>query len=224
MNINVEIVMAFFLLSCLMLTACSRMLHCIRIVVLQGLLLGILPLLLAEHGHASQYIVAALNIGIKAIALPVLLCLAMKKANVKRELEPLVSYPISLLIVLCGIAGAFMLSSRLTLPASAGGSLRLVLPVSFSVMFTGLFIVMARKKAITQAIGFLAFENGIALFGTGMMLECGLAVELGILLDVFVLVFVMGITVMRINRAFEHIDSDKLVLLGENSGGCVKND
>ena len=83
---------------------------------------------------------------------------------------------------------------------------------------------MARKKAITQAIGFLAFENGIALFGTGMMLECGLAVELGILLDVFVLVFVMGITVMRINRAFEHIDSDKLVLLGENSGGCVKND
>ena len=55
-----------------------------------------------------------------------------------------------------------------------------------------------------------------------MMLECGLAVELGILLDVFVLVFVMGIAVMRINRAFEHIDSDKLVLLGETSGGTEK--
>ena len=117
---------------------------------------------------------------------------------------------------------AFMLSSRLTLPALAGESLRLVLPVSFSVMFTGLFIVMARKKAITQAIGFLTFENGIALFGNGMMIECGLAVELGILLDVFVLVFVMGIAVMRINRAFEHIDSDKLVLLGETSGGTEK--
>ena len=222
MNLNIEIVMAFFLLSCLMLTACSRMLHCIRIVVLQGLLLGVLPLLLAEHIHAEQYIAAALNIIIKAAALPVLLYLAMKKADVKRELEPLVSYPVSLLVVLCGIAGAFMLSAHLSLPESSSSSLRLVLPVSFSVVFTGLFIVMARKKAITQAIGFLTFENGIALFGTGMMLECGLAVELGILLDVFVLVFVMGIAVMRINRAFEHIDSDKLVLLGETSGGNEK--
>ena len=222
MNLNIEIVMAFFLLSCLMLTACSRMLHCIRIVVLQGLLLGILPLLLAEHIHAEQYVAAGLNIIIKAVALPVLLYLAMKKADVKRELEPLVSYPVSLLVVLCGIAGSFMLSAHLSLPESSGSSLRLVLPVSFSVVFTGLFIVMARKKAITQAIGFLTFENGVALFGTGMMLECGLAVELGILLDVFVLVFVMGIAVMRINRAFEHIDSDKLVLLGETSGGTDK--
>lgn len=222
MNVNVEIVMALFLLSCLMLTACSRMLHCIRVVSLQGLLLGVLPLLLAEHIHSEQYVAAGLNICIKAIALPVLLYLAMKKANVKRELEPLVNYPISLLVVLCGIAGAFILSTHLSLPKSAGDSLRLVLPVSFSVAFSGLFIVMARKKAITQAIGFLTFENGVALFGTGMMLECGLAVELGILLDVFVLVFVMGIAVMRINRAFEHIDSDKLVLLGETSGGIEK--
>ena len=222
MNLNIEIVMAFFLLSCLMLTACSRMLHCIRIVILQGILLGILPLLLAEHIHTGQYIASALNIVIKAVALPILLYLAMKKADVKRELEPLVSYPVSLLIVLCGIAGSFMLAAHLSLPESSGSSLRLVLPVSFSVVFTGLFIVMARKKAITQAIGFLTFENGNALFGTGMMLECGLAVELGILLDVFVLVFVMGIAVMRINRAFEHIDSDKLVLLGETSGGNEK--
>lgn len=222
MNFNIEIIMAVFLLSCLMLAASSRMLHCIRIVILQGLLLGVLPLFLTEDIHLSQYIAAALNIIIKAAALPFLLCLAMRKAGVKRELEPLVGYPVSLLIVLCGVAVAFQLSSRLTLPAPAGESLRLVLPVSFSVMFTGLFIVMARKKAITQAIGFLTFENGIALFGNGMMLECGLAVELGILLDVFVLVFVMGIAVMRINRAFEHIDSDKLVLLGENSGGDEK--
>lgn len=222
MNINIEIIMALFLLSCLLLAASSRMLHCIRIVILQGILLGVLPLFLASAIHPEQYLAAGLNIVIKAVALPLLLRLAMRKANVKRELEPLVGYPFSLLIVLCGIGAAFLLSSRLTLPALAGESLHLVLPVSFSVMFTGLFIVMARKKAITQAIGFLTFENGIALFGNGMMIECGLAVELGILLDVFVLVFVMGIAVMRINRAFEHIDSDKLVLLGETSGGTEK--
>ena len=82
-------------------------------------------------------------------------------------------------------------------------------------MLTGLFIIIARKKAITQAIGFLVFENGITVFGTCMMLEYGLVVELGILLDVFVLVFVMGIALFHINREFEHIDSDKLNSLGD---------
>ena len=96
-------------------------------------------------------------------------------------------------------------------------------------MLTGLFIVMARKKAITQAIGFLTFENGISLFGTGLMLECGLVVELGILLDVFALVFIMGIAVLRINREFEHIDADRLNRLGDRvepeaavEGGVVR--
>ncbi len=221
MNFQIEILMALFLLSCLMLAASSRLLHAIRIVALQGILLGILPLVISEHIHLSQYTAAVFNIGIKAVALPYLLCLAMKKANVRRELEPLIGYPASLLTVLAGIWISFVIGGRLSLPESAV-DLRLVLPVSFSVVLTGLFIVMARKKAITQAVGFLTFENGIALFGNGMMIECGLAVELGILLDVFVLVFVMGIAVMRINRAFEHIDADKLTLLGENSGGDVK--
>lgn len=221
MNIQIEILMALFLISCLMLAASSRLLHSIRIVALQGILLGLLPLLISDHIHSSQIVAAGLNLGIKAIILPYLLCLAMKKAQVRRELEPLIGYPGSLLIVLCGIAISFWIGGKLSLPKAAV-DLRLILPVAFSVVLTGLFIVMARKKAITQAIGFLTFENGIALFGNGMMIECGLAVELGILLDVLVLVFVMGIAVMRINRAFEHIDADKLTLLGENSGDNVK--
>lgn len=150
------------------------------------------------------------------------LLLGEKKTTVMTKLsegldESGVLSPVAMQRTVC----SFVIGGRLSLPESAV-DLRLVLPVSFSVVLTGLFIVMARKKAITQAVGFLTFENGIALFGNGMMIECGLAVELGILLDVFVLVFVMGIAVMRINRAFEHIDADKLTLLGENSGGDVK--
>ena len=82
---------------------------------------------------------------------------------------------------------------------------------------------MSRRKALTQALGFLIFENGITAFGAGMMLEYGLLVELGILLDVFVLVFIMGIAVFRISREFQHIDSDRLNKLGdwsEDQGGA----
>lgn len=218
MNIPIEGLLALFLLSCLMLAASSRLLHCIRIVALQGILLGVLPLLLQDAPEAGVITASVLNISIKGICLPMLLMMAMKKADVRRELEPLVGYASSLLIVLGGFAISFWISGKLP-PAGNAESLKMTLPVAFSVMFTGLFIVMARRKAITQSIGFLTFENGIALFGTGMMLECGLAVELGILLDVFVLVFVMGIAVMRINREFEHIDADKLHQLGDIEGG-----
>ena len=211
---GVETVMACFLVTSVMLAASSRMLHCVRIMAVQGILLGVLPLLLhgGEDMHSSQIIISITNIAVKGIALPLLVWYAVLKAKVKRELEPLVGYAASLVIVLGLLIISFVLTAKLPMP---GDGVRLVMPVAFTAMLTGLFMVIARRKAITQAIGFLTFENGIALFGTGMMIECGLAVELGILLDVMVLVIVTGIAVARINREFSHINSDEMHQLGD---------
>ena len=157
--------------------------------------------------------VAAVNLLIKGILLPCLLTRAMRQANVRRELEPFIGYSASLFLILLAAGISFWFCARLDLvPDSVS---RLSLPVAFTTMLTGLFIIIARKKAITQAIGFLIFENGITIFGTGMMLEYGLIVELGILLDVFVLVFVMGIALFQISREFQHIDSNRLNQLGD---------
>ena len=208
----IQITLAFFLITNLMMAESSRLMHCIKIVVIQGILLGLLPVFLG-HFEASHLIAAVLNISIKGIVLPYLLVKAIKKADVCRELEPLVGYSTSLVIVLLFFAVSFWLGTKL--PAE-DPDLLLATPTAVATMLTGLFIVMARRKAITQAIGFLTFENGISLFGTGRMLDFGVAVELGILLDVLVLVFVMGIAVMRIKREFQHIDSDKLHFLGDN--------
>lgn len=208
-----ETLMAVFLLTSLMLAASSRLLHCIRIVSVQGIILGILPFLLETDGFDGGMIwVALLNIGIKAVALPLLLAYAMKKAEIRRELEPFAGYGTSIFVVLCAIAFSFWIGQKLPLP---GNGLKLAVPVAFSTMFTGLFLVMARKKAIMQAIGFLSFENGIALFGTGLMLECGIVVELGILLDIFTLIFIMGIVMLRIKSEFAHLDSNLLNHLGD---------
>ena len=207
----VEFILAIFLITNLMMAASSRLMHCVKIVLIQGILLGLLPLLLG-HLDTSHLSAAILNISIKGIALPYLLVAAIKRADVCRELEPLVGYSTSLVIVLLFFAVSFWLGTKLPPEAPF---LRLATPTAVATMLTGLFIVMARRKAITQAIGFLTFENGISLFGAGRMLDFGVAVELGILLDVFVLVFVMGIAVMRIKREFQHIDSDKLHNLGD---------
>lgn len=209
MNTWIEALLAVFLLTGLMLAASSRLLHCIRLMAVQGILLGILPLLTAYPDAMSWKTLAVMlvNIGIKGAALPYLLTVAMRKANVRRELEPLIGYSSSLLIVLALLGLSFWVGTKLPLQ---GEGVQLVMPIAFSTMLTGLFIVMARRKAITQTIGFLTFENGISLFGAGLMLEFGLVVELGILLDVFALVFIMGIAVLRINHEFEHIDADRL--------------
>lgn len=198
---------ALFLLSCLLLAASSRMLHLIRIVALQGVLLGILPLVIGGSWDFSHWKVAVINLTVKGIILPALLFAAMKRASVKRELEPLIGYSASAVMVLIFCGASFALASKFALDTAQG---TLIVATAFSVLLTGLFIVAGRKKALTQVIGFLVFENGITLFGIGLMQHHHLLVELGILLDVLVLVFVMGIAVCQINREFSHIDADKL--------------
>lgn len=213
MNMAIDLVLTAFLGICLMLSASSRLVHCIRLVALQGILLGVLPLLMWNWGSslpgAEIWGAAFVNIMVKGVLLPILLVRAMHKAGVKRELEPLAGYSWSLLIVSAAGALALWLSRSLNIP----GVSVLAVPAAAVTVFTGLFIIISRRKALTQSLGFLAFENGIALFGCAMHLEYGFFVELGILLDVLVLVFVMGIAVFQISREFEHIDADRLNLL-----------
>ena len=77
-------------------------------------------------------------------------------------------------------------------------------------MGTGLFLVCARRKAITQVLGFLCFENGISVFAAAIAMDYGLILELGVLLDVFALVFILGIAIYEINRTFSTVDTDRM--------------
>jgi hydrogenase-4 component E len=86
-------------------------------------------------------------------------------------------------------------------------------PVAFSTLACGLFLVVARKKALTQALGYLIFENGIFTFGLAVLPEAPLAIEVGILLDALVAILVMGITIFHINRAFDSISTERLTAL-----------
>jgi hydrogenase-4 component E len=80
-------------------------------------------------------------------------------------------------------------------------------------ILTGLFVICSRRKALTQVLGYLVMENGVCVFGSALAVEAPLPVELGVLLDVSVAVFVMGIVIFHINREFDHIDTDRLSIL-----------
>jgi hydrogenase-4 component E len=91
--------------------------------------------------------------------------------------------------------------------------LSLLVPVALSTILIGLFLIVSRKKALSQVLGYLVFENGIFTFGVGAAYEAPVLVEMGVLLDVFVAVFVMGIAIFHISREFDSIDTTRLETL-----------
>jgi hydrogenase-4 component E len=90
-----------------------------------------------------------------------------------------------------------------------------LVPAAFFTCLVGLVLLITRSKAITQVLGYLTLENGVYAFGAAVALDMPILVELGILLDVFVGVFVMGIAIFHISRQFDHIDTDRLVSLSD---------
>ena len=213
-----EIALALFLVADLVLAGASRLKSAVRFVAMQGLVVGVLPVLAWNWEcegcpGARVWIIAFVNAVVKGFALPMLLMYAVRKARTRRELEPIVSFHVSQLIVFFVAIGAFAVGRLLHVHASSASEL--AVPVALTTMGTGLLLICGRKKAITQVLGFLILENGISVFGAAILLEYGIVVELGILLDVFALVFILGIAVFQISRTFSSTDTDKLNHLGD---------
>lgn len=156
-------------------------------------------------------IIGLVTLAVKGFVFPYMLSHAIRESKTSREIQPLVGYMASLVFGVLFLVGAFMLDSRLELPIHTQHSL--FVPVAFSLMMTGLFLIIARRTAINQVIGYLVLENGIYVFGLAIASHIPVLIELGVLMDLFVAVFVMGIAVHRINREFDHMDSDRLNLL-----------
>jgi hydrogenase-4 component E len=153
------------------------------------------------------------TVAVKALCIPLLLRRALRVAKVRREVEPMVSLHISVLLGVLLVVGGFWLGRTLELPRPMPATL--LLPTAFSTLFVGFLILVTRKKAITQVVGYLVLENGVFLCGMGLVRDLPFVVELGILLDVLVGVFVMGIAVHHIAREFDDIDIGLMASLKE---------
>ncbi|MBI3785159.1 MAG: hydrogenase [Deltaproteobacteria bacterium] len=208
----VDTTLVFLALSSLLLLGSSRLSRCVRIVAFQGVLLGVLTMAVAQHDPSLRTIFFALAIvALKGVGFPWLLSRVLRESEVHREVDPLVGYIVSMLLGTLTLALSFWLSARLPLPAPPLSSL--VVPVAFFTTLAGLFLIVTRRAALTQVLAYLVLENGIYVFGVGLVHGTPMVVELGILLDVFVAVFVMGIAIFHINREFDHIDTEQLTIL-----------
>jgi hydrogenase-4 component E len=210
-NIN-DILMVVILLSVLLSLASNRLVSLVKIMAVQGIMVSLLPLLLEHHSSMGSggLIFFQVMILIKGVLIPGLLYVALKRIAIKREIEPIIGYHASLFAGLLIILLSVFITDRLQLSLPRGHELLLM--TAITTMSAGFFLMMSRRKAITQVIGYLMLENGIYLVGTALTKHSHTiyVVEFGVLLDLLVGVMIMGIILHNINHAFDDIDTDLL--------------
>jgi hydrogenase-4 component E len=213
----IDIFAAAILVTAFLVVSSRSLVFYIRLFALQSFFLGVVALLVVlGYGETHILIAAVLTIAIKAIAIPVVLSRVIERIHVRKEVDFSINIPASLL--LCGgmviladsVAHSILDAQRADAPAVSR-----VLSVSIAMMLIGLFIMMTRKKAITQIVGLLTMENGVFLSGLSITYGMPLIVEVGIFFDILVAVLILGVFIFRINKTFESISIDSLRSLRE---------
>jgi hydrogenase-4 component E len=186
----------------------------IRVFAAQSFLLAGIATVIAYYNHAPHiYIAAVLTFAVKVVLLPVLMERMVAKLEIRHEIEPLINVPLSVLIsgglTMVGyvVAESFYHPEEGTTPATLGHN---TLAVAISLFLIGFFMMINRRKALTQVLALLSLENGLFLAAISLTYGMPLVVELGVSFDVLVATMVMGILVYRIRDAFDSMDVSKL--------------
>lgn len=190
----------------------SRLAFSVRAVAAQGVALALLPAIIHPFSWPLVGIVASMLMA-KGVVIPWMIMNAIRKAEIKREVEPFIGFITSLIIGALLTATAFIFAQDLPLSPEHKGLL--FVPASLATFMCGFLVLIARRKAISQVIGYLLLENGIFIFGLLLAEAMPGMVEAGALLDLLVGIFVMGIVINHISREFSSLDTSRLTTLRE---------
>jgi hydrogenase-4 component E len=199
-----------FLLTAVLIVWRRELRAIVRLLAWQGMALAAIPLVEGIHqGDGAIFTVGVIVLVLKALVLPILLGRAVgTEDQERRESTPLVNTTASLLIT----AGLTVLAYAVTRPIIALDPTEATraVPAAFAVILIAVFVMVSRRRALSQAVGFLMLDNGIA--ATGFLITAGvpLIVELGASLDALFAVLVLGVLTGRMRRAFGDTDLDQL--------------
>jgi len=181
----------------------------VRALAVQGFALAAVAVVLGVHQHALEpVVVAALVVAVKGVAVPRVLLRVVRSGGEARESDPLINIPTSLVgaAVLTLVAYA---TTRGVVAVSPSPATRAI-PIGLAVVLIGFFVLASRRKAITQVVGFLLIDNGIALVAFLATAGLPLVVELGAALDLLLAVLVLQVLAARMRTKFGGLDLDQL--------------
>jgi len=210
MTANVLILSAAgMLVSAYLMVGQKALFTTIRLYGLQSLLLAVVATTMAiSESRHELFVTAALTVVLKTILIPWFLMRTVDRIGIQREIEPFLNVPVSLLICL----GLTVVGYRVSTGFEQGSQqvTHHLIGVALSLLLIGMFLMVTRKKAITQILALLTVENAVFLVAVGVTTGMPLVVEFGIAFDVILAVLVLGILVQRIVGRFESMDVSRL--------------
>lgn len=186
----------------------------IRLFGAQSFLLGAIAGAIAWYNSAPHiWLAAVMTLLVKALLVPVLLQRLVDRIEIRHEIAPVINIPLSIVISGGLTLVAYVVAESFYHPEQAYGAASMghnTLAVAISVFLIGFFMMLNRRKALTQVLALLTLENGIFLAAICLTYGMPLIVELGVFFDVLVAVLVLGILVYRIRETLESMDVSKL--------------
>ena len=203
----INVLLIIFTISLLYLSIADRLLTYIKILAFQGIILfGVAFIELIQINPVNLALVLLETIVFKTILVPLFLNYIIKRNKITRDSEPFLPNFISLIVITLIIIITFLLSNNIVNSSIS----KIFFIVSLSTIFSGLYIISTRKKIITHVLGYLVIENGVFILSLAVGTEMPLLVDLGILLDIFASVFLLGIFVNKIGDILKDVDVDQL--------------
>jgi hydrogenase-4 component E len=186
----------------------TRLHSLVWIFALQTSVLGVVAVLVGlEHASPHYFVLAAGVIGVKALAIPCFLDYTSERVGVRRDIGALLHPTLAQLAAITALGAGFFLAHQIAPPHASAPN---AAGMAVCLLLVGMLLMLTRRLAISQVIGFLVLENGIFMYALTQTQGIPLMVEMGILLDVLVGVMIAGVVIFRVNRSFEHIDVTQL--------------
>jgi len=203
----INVLLITFLITLFYVAIANRLLTYVKVLAIQGVLLfAIVFIQLNEINTLNLILILMETIFFKSIAVPVFLAYILKRNKITREAEPYLSNFMSLIIVTLICVGTILLVNNI----KDNQLDKIFFVVALSALFTGVYFIISRRKLITHVMGYLIVENGVFILSLAMGSEMTMLVNIGIMLDIFVSVLVLGIFVNRIGDTFEAMNVDNL--------------
>ncbi|MDP1537472.1 MAG: formate hydrogenlyase [Burkholderiales bacterium] len=210
----INLMAALLLLIAFAMLAQRRILSLIHLFAWQGAVLTVNSIVVAySTGQHHLYYSALLTFALKVVVMPLILHRLIIRLNIKWDVETLINIPTTMLV---GIA-LVIISFNVALPITqlAGTITRSTLGIAVAIVMLSFLMMITRRKAVPQVIGFLAMENGLFFAATSTTYGMPMVVELGIALDVLVGMLILGIFFFQVREAFDSLDLKHMEKLKE---------
>jgi hydrogenase-4 component E len=202
-----DILLIGLAMTLLYMSIANRLVTYLKILVMQGFILfGTTYLTLTEINTVNLLLIMLETVVFKAIAVPWFINYIIKKNKITREAEPYLPNFVSLIIVTLIIVSAIILSGSI----KDQNLDKTFFVVALSTLFSGLYLIVSRKKIITHVIGYLIIENGVFVLSLAVGNEMPMLVNLGIMLDIFASVLILGIFFNKIGDVIKNPDANLL--------------